>query len=66
MRRTFTATMFKEADRSLSNCAAESDSGQSAVKILFGAPKKRIRDYMKDSNPGAGPNADSCDCNIGE
>ena len=48
---------FQEADRGLSNCSSGAGGGQSPMILLFGNPQKRIEDYMKSSNPGAGPNA---------
>ena len=54
---------FQDADRRLSSCSAGAGGGQSPMILLFGNPQKRIDDYMRDSNPGAGPNADDCGCN---
>jgi hypothetical protein len=53
---------FQQADRRLSSCASTSGGGQSPMILLFGDPKKRILDYMQDSNPNPGPNAESCNC----
>ena len=53
---------FQKADRRLSNCASNSGGGQSPQFLMFGNPQKRIKDYMKDSKPGAGKNAADCGC----
>ena len=53
---------FKEQDRKLSSCAGNSSGGNSAQALLFGNPKNRIQQFMQESNPGAGPNSESCTC----
>ena len=53
---------FKEADRNLSSCANSSGDGHSPMILLFGDPKNRIQNYMQDSAPGPGDNAESCGC----
>lgn len=53
---------FEAADRELSSCAANSGSGYGANLLLFGNPKTRISDYMRDSSPAAESNAAECSC----
>ena len=53
---------FEAADRTLSSCAAGSGAGYGANLLLFGNPKFRISDYMRDSKPAAEPNDPSCSC----
>ncbi|MFC1740829.1 RHS repeat-associated core domain-containing protein [Pseudomonadota bacterium] len=53
---------FQNADRRLSQCANTSGGGQSPQFLMFGNPRKRIEDYMKDSIPEAEENAASCGC----
>lgn len=53
---------FKEADRTLSSCSNNSGNGQSLMFLLMGNPKKRISDYMQDSDPVPGDNAEDCGC----
>ena len=51
---------FEDLDRQLSQCAQKTNDGYSRNGILVGNPKDRIIDYMKNSKPKAGPNAQSC------
>ncbi|MHB0975264.1 MAG: RHS repeat-associated core domain-containing protein [Thiobacillus sp.] len=53
---------FKNADRSLNSCSANSHGDASSQILLFGNAKKRIADYMKDSDPDPGANAPNCSC----
>ncbi|MBW8364699.1 MAG: RHS domain-containing protein [Rhizobium sp.] len=53
---------FKNADRSLNSCSTNSHGDASSQILLFGNAKKRIADYMKESDPGPGSNASNCSC----
>ena len=51
---------FEDLDRQLSQCAEKANDNYSTNGLLVGNPKSRIIDYMKDSKPGAGQNAQTC------
>ena len=51
---------IRQCDRKLSSCAASTTDDKSPMVLLMGNPRKRIIDYMIDSDPKPGPNADSC------
>jgi RHS repeat-associated protein len=59
------ANCMRSADSRLSSCAAVSGGGQSPMLLLFGNPRKRIENYMRDSVPNGGDNAKSCECITG-
>ena len=56
------AACMQQADRVLSNCAAQSGGEQSPMVILFGNPQNRIENYMQDSEPDGGENSPECEC----
>jgi hypothetical protein len=53
---------FKNADRSLASCAESPGINPSPQTLLLGNPRDRIIDYMNGSDPSAGPNEKSCNC----